>query len=85
MPWRRERRCRHQQSQQAGRKRWNKHVRAKKLTHSINLTLKDGDEVGDGGEGARGGRPLAKALGGRTHSNQYTLGYDVAARRIAAL
>ena len=52
---------------------------------SVNLTLKDGDEVGDGGEGARGGRPLAKALGGRTHSNQYTLGYDVAARRIAAL
>ena len=38
--------------------------------HSINLTLNDGDEVGDGGEGARGGRPLAKALGGRAHSNQ---------------
>ena len=36
-------------------------------THSINLTLNDGDEVGDGGEGARGGRPLAKALGGRAH------------------
>ena len=27
--------------------------------------LKDGDEVGDGGEGARGGRLLAKALGDR--------------------
>ena len=32
---------------------------------SINLTMNGGDEVGDGGEGARGGRPLAKALGGR--------------------
>ena len=32
-----------------------------------NLTLNDGEEVGDGGEGARGGRPLAKALGGRAH------------------
>ena len=30
------------------------------------LTLNDG-EVGDGGEGARGGRPLAKALGDRAH------------------
>ena len=29
---------------------------------SINLTLDDADEVGDGGEGAQGGRPLAKAL-----------------------
>ena len=34
---------------------------------SINLTLNEGDEVGDGGEGARGGRPLAKTLGGRAH------------------
>ena len=34
---------------------------------SINLTLNEGDEVGDGGEGARGGRPLAKVLGGRVH------------------
>ena len=33
----------------------------------INPALNDGDEVGDGGEGARGGRPLAKALGDRTH------------------
>ena len=33
---------------------------------SINLTLKDGDEV-DNGEGARSGGPLAKALGGRAH------------------
>ena len=30
-----------------------------------NLTLNDGKEVGDGGEGERGGRPLAKALGDR--------------------
>ena len=36
---------------------------------SVNLTLNDGDEVGDGGEGARGGRQLAKALDGRAHSN----------------
>ena len=33
-----------------------------------NLTLNDGEEVGDGGEGARGGRPLAKALGDRAHN-----------------
>ena len=33
----------------------------------INPALNDGDEVGDGGEGARGGRPLAKALGDRAH------------------
>ena len=26
---------------------------------SINLTLNDGDEIDDDGEGARGGRPLA--------------------------
>ena len=32
---------------------------------TITLTLNEGDEVGDGGEGARGGGPLAKALGGR--------------------
>ena len=25
----------------------------------VNLALNDGDEVGNGGEGARGGRPLA--------------------------
>ena len=37
---------------------------------SINLTLNEGDDVGDGGEGARGGRPLANALGGRAHPNQ---------------
>ena len=43
------------------------HAWARKLTQSINLTLNDGDEVGDGGEGARGGRPLAKALGDRAH------------------
>ena len=34
---------------------------------SINFTLNDGDEVGDIGEVARGGCPLAKALGGRAH------------------
>ena len=39
----------------------------RKGTRSINLKLHDGDEVGDGGEGARGGRPLAKALGDRAH------------------
>ena len=39
-------------------------------TQSTNFTLNDGDEVSDGGEGARGGRALAKALGGRAHSNQ---------------
>ena len=50
-----------------------------------NLTLNDGDEVGDGGEGARGGRPFAKALGWRAHSNQSTLAYDVAARSVAAV
>ena len=33
----------------------------------INLTLNDGDKVGDGGEGARGGRPLAEALSGQAH------------------
>ena len=32
-----------------------------------NLTLDDGEEVGDGGEGARGIRPLTKALGDRAH------------------
>ena len=32
-----------------------------------NLTLNDGEEVGDGEEGARGGRPPAKALGDRPH------------------
>ena len=32
-----------------------------------NLTLNDGDKVGDDGEGARGGRPVAKPLGDRPH------------------
>ena len=31
------------------------------------LTLNDGEEVGDGGGGARGGPPLAKALGDQAH------------------
>ena len=34
---------------------------------SINLTLNFGDDVGDTGEGARGGRPLAEALVNRAH------------------
>ena len=32
-----------------------------------NSTLNDGEEVGDGGEGARGGRQLAKVLGDQAH------------------
>ena len=32
-----------------------------------NLTLNDVEKVGDGGEGARGGRPLAKAVRDRAH------------------
>ena len=32
-----------------------------------NLTPNDGEEVGDGGEGSRGRRPLAKALGDPAH------------------
>ena len=43
------------------------HAWARKLTQSINLTLNDGDEVGEGGEGVRGGHALAKASGGRAH------------------
>ena len=39
-----------------------------KFKQSINLTLHDGEEVDDGGEGARGGRPLAKASGDRVHA-----------------
>ena len=35
------------------------------FVQSINFSMDDGDEVGDGGEGARGGRPLAKALNGQ--------------------
>ena len=35
--------------------------------YSSTLTLNDGEEVGDGAEGARGGRPLAKALDDRGH------------------
>ena len=44
------------------------HAWTRKLTQqSTNLTLNDGDEAGDGGEGARGGRPLAKGLGDRVY------------------
>ena len=43
---------------------WTKNEHNKQ---SMNLTLNEGDVVGDGGEGARSGRPLAKALGGRAH------------------
>ena len=32
-----------------------------------NLTLNDGEELDDGGERARGGRSIAKALGDRAH------------------
>ena len=32
-----------------------------------NHTLNDGEEVSDGGKGARGGRQLAKALHDRVH------------------
>ena len=42
-----------------------------KNEHNLShITLNDSDEVGDGGEGAQGGRPLAKEMGGRAHSNQ---------------
>ena len=34
---------------------------------SIHLTLNNGEEVSDGGEGVRRVRPLAKALGDREH------------------
>ena len=50
-----------------------------KFKQSINFTLNDGEEVGDGGEGARGGRPLAKTLGDRAHhllQPVELLGYD---------
>ena len=48
--------------------RWSMHAWTKnEHDQYINLTLNDGDEVGDGGEDARGEGPLAKALGGRVH------------------
>ena len=34
---------------------------------SINFTMNEGDEVGDGGGDARGGRLLAKSLSDRAH------------------
>ena len=43
------------------------HGQDNKDKQSINLTLNDGDEVGDGGEGARGGGPLAKRWAARAH------------------
>ena len=39
--------------------------------HLSNLRLSDGEEVGDGRKGARGGRPLTKFTG-RTTSSNYT-------------
>ena len=52
----------------------------------INLTLNDTDEVGDGGEDARGEArsPNRWAATSNTSSIQQTLGYDVAARSEAA-
>ena len=53
-----------------------------------NLTLIDGEEVGDDGEGARGGRPFAKALGDRAHHLLQAvdvIGYDVMARSNTAV
>ena len=41
-----------------------------KKKKTVNLTLNDGDKVGDGGQGVRGGRPLVKTSGGRAHSNK---------------
>ena len=46
------------------------HAWTQNRTQSIKLSLNGGEEVGDGGEGARGGRPLAKTLGGRAHHLQ---------------
>ena len=39
-----------------------------------NLALNDGEEVGDGGECGRGGRPLTKALGDRAHHRLQPVG-----------
>ena len=38
-----------------------------RLKSEHNLLLNDGDEVGAGGEGALGGRPLGKALSDQAH------------------
>ena len=46
------------------------HGQINEYNQYINLTLNDSDEVGDGGEDARGEGPLAKALGGRVHHLQ---------------
>ena len=43
------------------------HELGKEHKQSINLALNNGDEVGDSGKGVQGGRPIAKALGGRAH------------------
>ena len=54
-------------SQQTGRRRWGMHGLENENNPPRNLKLKDGEEVGDGGEGARGERSLAKSLGDRAH------------------
>ena len=38
------------------------------------LTLNDVEEAGNGGEGARGGRPLTEAVGDRAHHLLQPLG-----------
>ena len=47
--------------------RWSMHALGNEDKQPSNLYLNDGEEVGDGGEGARDGRPLAKALGDQAH------------------
>ena len=58
------------------------------FVQSINFSMNDGDEVGDGGEGARGGCPLSNALGNRAHHLLRlvdVLGDDVADRSLPAV
>ena len=43
------------------------HVVDNEHKQSIDLTLNDGDEISFGGEDARGGHPIAKALDHRAH------------------
>ena len=71
MLWRRESSFFFRLSRQAGgRRRWGMHPYTgleSEDKQPCNLTLRDCEEGGDGVEGARGGRPLAKALGNRAH------------------